>query len=167
MRTANQGRAPTIVVGAALALLVPLLSWAIPAQQQQGSDQSSQQGSAVVQPAATDSSAAKPPDRTTNAQLPDSPGAMYSQSVMQDQTSNAQQKQPGQVQEPAGTAAAKTVNPAGVAASEPAGTAIAPAKQRRIRTILISVGALLGAGAALGAVAALSAGSPSRPPGAH
>ncbi|HTZ97308.1 MAG TPA: hypothetical protein VMB18_12970 [Terriglobales bacterium] len=96
---------------------------------------------------------------------------MYSKNMIQDQTSNAQQNaQPGQqnsLQEPSGTAAARTANPSGVAASEPAGSAIAPAKQRRVRTILISVGAIAAAGAALGAVAALSAGSPSRPPGAH
>jgi hypothetical protein len=51
----------------------------------------------------------------------------------------------------------------GVAASRPAGAAIAPAKQRRVRTILISLGVIAGAGIAVGSVAALSHGSPSRP----
>jgi len=68
---------------------------------------------------------------------------------------------------PAGTAVAETPSTVGVAASNPAGAAIAPAKQRRVRVFLISVGAIVGAGVALGTVAALSAGSPSRPPGAH
>jgi len=66
-------------------------------------------------------------------------------------------------QEPVGTAAAGPVKTTGVAASKPAGAAIAPAKQRRSRTFLIKVGALLGAGVAVGTVVALSAGSPSRP----
>jgi cytoskeletal protein RodZ len=79
----------------------------------------------------------------------------------------AQQQAQNATQEPSGTAAARSANPAGVAASEPAGSAIAPAKQRRVRTILISMAAILGAGAAIGVVAGLSAASPSRPPGAH
>jgi hypothetical protein len=51
--------------------------------------------------------------------------------------------------------------------SEPAGVAIAPAKQKRTRSILIKMGLIAGAGIALGTVAALSAGSPSKPPGAQ
>ena len=39
---------------------------------------------------------------------------------------------------------------------EPAGIAIAPAKQHRVRTIVIKVGAIIGAGAALGTVIALT-----------
>jgi hypothetical protein len=169
MTTANQGRAPTISACITLALLVPLAAWAMPPQQ--SSDQQSQQGSAAVQPSRVNSPAARPPDQIANVPLPDSPGVLYSQTLIQDQTAGGQQtstqNQQGTIQQPTGTAAARTASPAGVAASEPAGAAIAPAKQRRVRTILISVGAVLGAGAALGAVAALSAGSPSRPPGAH
>ncbi len=70
-------------------------------------------------------------------------------------------------QEPVGTAAAEFIKTTGVAASKPAGSAIAPAKQRRARSILIKVGAIVGAGAAVGAVVALSAASPSRAPGSH
>lgn len=62
-----------------------------------------------------------------------------------------------------GTAAAPLEKPSGVAASRPAGAAIAPAKQRRVRTFLISVGIVIGAGVAIGTVAALSHASPSRP----
>lgn len=64
---------------------------------------------------------------------------------------------------PLGTAVAPYENPVGVAVSRPAGAAIAPAKQRRTRSIVIKVGVLLGACVALGTVVALSAGSPSRP----
>ena len=54
-----------------------------------------------------------------------------------------------------------------VIAGRAEGAAIAPAKQRRVRSLLIKLGALAGAGAAVGTVYALSHGSPSRPPGAH
>jgi hypothetical protein len=66
-----------------------------------------------------------------------------------------------------GTAAAEAPKVNGVTAAQPAGVAIAPAKQRRVRTIVLRVGALVGAGAALGTVIALTAATPSKPPGAH
>jgi len=47
--------------------------------------------------------------------------------------------------------------------SRPAGAAIASAKQRRVRVILISVGVIAGAAIAGGTVAALSHASPGRP----
>jgi len=64
---------------------------------------------------------------------------------------------------PVGTAAAPYEKPSGVAASRPAGAAIAPAKQRRVRSFLIKMGVVVGAGVAVGTVLALSHGSPSRP----
>ncbi|HWF92319.1 MAG TPA: hypothetical protein VN684_08545 [Terriglobales bacterium] len=91
-------------------------------------------------------------------ELPDSPGATA-----------AQQQTPGSVpvQQPTGTAAAQQGKISGSALSEPAGVAIAPAKQRRVRSILIKMGFIAGAGIALGTVAALSAASPAKPPGAQ
>jgi len=91
-------------------------------------------------------------------ELPDSPGA----AAAQQQTQNAPQ-----VQQPTGTAAAQKGKISGSALSEPAGIAIAPAKQKRVRSILIKMGFIAGAGIALGTVAALSMASPSRPPGAQ
>src|SRR5258708_4941485 len=70
-------------------------------------------------------------------------------------------------QRPVGTAAAETSNASGIAASQPAGVAIAPAKQRRARTMVLRVGALVGAGVAVGTVVALTQATPSKPPGAH
>ena len=100
--------------------------------------------------------------------LPDSPGSRRvpaaDDKFPQSASQQPQQTQQNGTKEPAGTAAAEAVETTGVAASNPAGAAIAPAKQRRSRTFLIKVGALVGAGAAIGAVAALSSGSPSRPP---
>jgi hypothetical protein len=68
---------------------------------------------------------------------------------------------------PEGTAAAGANPATGVAASQPAGMAIAPAKQHRTRTLVLRTGAILGAGVALGSVFALTQGTPSKPPGAH
>jgi hypothetical protein len=132
----------------------------------------------------------------TVAALPDSPGTTRAQSQDQSSPNNPQrepdtqapappqndqapdQSQPqaqpqssqapsSQTQRPVGTAAAETSNGGGVAASQPAGVAIAPAKQRRIRTMVLRVGAIVGAGVAVGTVMALTQATPSRPPGAH
>jgi hypothetical protein len=71
------------------------------------------------------------------------------------------------IHEPVGTAVAEPLQTTGVAASRPAGAAVAPAEQHRVRTVLIRVGSLVGAGVAIGTTMALSQGSPSRPPGSH
>jgi hypothetical protein len=68
-------------------------------------------------------------------------------------------------QEPNGTAVAPSITVSGGAASKPAGVAIAPPKQRRIRPLLIKLGFLAGAGVAVGAVVGLSAASPGHVPG--
>lgn len=111
---------------------------------------------------------AQTPTSTAGAgsQLPDSPVAQTSQPD-QTLTAPSTQQSQGTLQKPAGTAAAPAPTITGVTASKPAGAAYAPAKQRRVRVLLIKVGAIVAAGAAVGAVVALSAGSPSRPPGAH
>lgn len=99
--------------------------------------------------------------------LPDSPQPAEQNQQPAAPQSNAQQQPASQSNQkspnPVGTAAAPYERTMGVAASRPAGAAIAPAKQRRVRTILISLGVILGAGVAVGSVAALSHGSPSRP----
>jgi hypothetical protein len=130
---------------------------------------------AEAPPAPTPQNEAAAPAQPISDQLPDSPGALRSQANDGlPQQSDGQQAvhQPQPVQqnrphEPVGTAAAEWVPTMGIAASRPAGAALAPAKQRRARTVLIKVGALLGAGVAVGTVMALSAGSPSKPPGSH
>ena len=65
-----------------------------------------------------------------------------------------------------GTAAAQAGRVTGNAASRPAGAAIAPAKQRQVRSILIKMGVIAGAGVALGTVTALTKASGPKPPGA-
>jgi cytoskeletal protein RodZ len=104
--------------------------------------------------------------------LPDSPGATLAQaqapSVAQSSPAQSSASQsPTTPQKPVGTAAAEAPSTSGVAASEPAGVAIAPAKQRRVRTIVIRTGAIIGAAVAVGVVVGLTAGTSSKPPGAH
>jgi hypothetical protein len=85
--------------------------------------------------------------------------------------SQQQQNAPGQAPvnqstNPLGTAAAEKGKTAGGGASRPAGVAIAPAKQKRSRSLLIKLGAVAAAGAAFGTIYALSRGTSSTPPGA-
>ena len=90
--------------------------------------------------------------------------APATQTTSQPQAPAAQDQK---LQHPVGTAAAEAPKVSGMTAAQPAGVAIAPAKQRRVRTIVLKVGAIMGASAALGTVIALTAATPSKPPGAH
>lgn len=132
------------------------------------------------------SSVADRNESTTLAELPDSPGSSLAQ---QQDTANQERSSPSpaqtgqaaqpaagdpaeaqqnkKLQRPVGTAAAEAPKVSGITAAQPAGTAIAPAKQHRVRTIAIKVGAIIGAGVALGTVIALTEATPSKPPGAH
>jgi hypothetical protein len=113
--------------------------------------------------------------QSTDQSLPDSPGSVRLRAEAAQQQPpapkmSAPQTQPSSsdgIQQPLGAAAAESTNTSGVAASEPAGAAIAPAKQRRVRSFLIKMGAVVGAGIAIGTVFALSSASPSRPPGSQ
>jgi hypothetical protein len=117
---------------------------------------------------ATPTSAGELPDSPGAVRLPTADSARSQTNALQASPAPAQEQQhPGTANEPAGTAAAEAVKTTGVPASKPAGAAIAPAKQRRVRSILIKMGAIAGAGAAIGTTVALSKGSPSRPPGGH
>jgi hypothetical protein len=147
-----------------------------------------------IQASSPDANPANAVTMAVTGELPESPGAVHAQELgstegMPAQSSGAAQPQsptsqsspsepaqpPSQTvqpsqsapQKPVGTAAAETSKVSGVAASQPAGVAIAPAKQRRVRLIVIRIGAILGAGAAVGTVVALTQATPSRPPGAH
>jgi hypothetical protein len=111
-------------------------------------------------------------DVLASTELPDSPGTTLSQQAPAPSQTvppppSGAQAQEQQQQRPVGTAAAEAPKVSGITAAQPAGVAIAPAKQRRMRTIVLRVGAIVGAGAALGAVIALTEATPSKPPGAH
>jgi len=145
----------------------------------------------LAQSATSESSGAGDWNQAASAQeFPDSPGTVWAKSqnsvsqnaatqspspqsdspaVAQDSVNKAGEKDRNdqKLQRPVGTAAAEGPKVTGITAAEPAGAAIAPAKQHRVRTLVIKVGAILGASAAIGTVVALSAATPSKPPGAH
>ena len=125
------------------------------------------------------------------SELPDSPGTLWAKAQEpsnqqtpspqpepppSNQTGSSQagssqtpaaQDQSQKSQRPVGTAAAEAPTVSGVTAAQPAGVAIAPAKQRHVRTLVLKVGAIVGAGVALGTAIALTEATPSKPPGAH
>ncbi|MFZ0295414.1 MAG: hypothetical protein WAL52_17515 [Candidatus Sulfotelmatobacter sp.] len=124
----------------------------------------------------------------TAGALPDSPGATLAKSQPPGLPPSAAPQLPGSStsasspdqtappapsqgqpapQKPVGTAAAEPTNAGGIAASQPAGVAIAPAKQRRTRTIVIRTAAIIGAAVAVGVVVGLTEATGSKPPGAH
>ena len=80
--------------------------------------------------------------------------------------SSPSQPAPAQQQQnpskPLGTAAAPNENAAGATASRPAGAVIAPAKQRRVRIIVIRAALIIGGAVALGTVLALTHETPSK-----
>ena len=130
-------------------------------------------------PNASQSSPSQPtststPDRTQTAPpqtqpLPDAPSNAGQTAQPAADSSSTQATQPAsnvRTQEPAGTAAAGKPESVGGAASKPAGTAMAPAKQRQVRSWLIKLGAIAAAGVALGVVYGLSKGTSPKPPGA-
>jgi len=71
------------------------------------------------------------------------------------------------LQHAVGTAVAPPPAVLPIAAAEPTGIAIAPAKQRRVGRIVLKVGALVGASAALSTVLILSETTGSKPAGAR
>jgi len=103
----------------------------------------------------------------SDATLPDAPEVAQSPSTgSNEQNASSQPSQDPQqngAAQPVGTAAAPSETATGVAASKPAGAAIAPAKQRRVRTFLISIAVVAAACVAVGTVAGLSRTSPSQP----
>jgi hypothetical protein len=138
MRSSTTRLAKSFIAGMLVVLLAVPIAQAGPLQDQQGQSQQPAQAQAPA-PDAPSPQLADPATRTNN--------------LLSGQQNN----------NPVGTAAAPVAKPSGVAASRPAGAAIAPAKQRRAKAILIRVGIIVGAGVAVGTVAALSRSSSSRP----
>jgi hypothetical protein len=120
------------------------------------------------QPAAPSTQPSNQPQTDTQTVSPSpAPAAPSAQSPAAAPATTQNQADKGTTQRPVGTAAAEANTVTGVSASQPSGVAIAPAKQRRARTLMIRVGALVGAGVAVGTVVALTAATSSKPPGAH
>lgn len=149
----------TRIVSISLAILLcctPELVFAIN-QNAAPQDQSTGTQTNSTQPANT-------PTQSNTSAVPDAPEA---QQKPEAQSNVPRQDSASTPQQPEGTAAARAARTIGGPASKPAGSAIAPAKQRQVRSLLIKLGAIAGAGAALGTVYALTRGTPSKPPGAH
>ena len=118
----------------------------------------------------TEFSSSQPIKELPSAPIPQATSQSQSQPAQQTQPQQQnQQPQPTQQpstpqsQQPVGTAAAPYEKPTGVPGSRPAGAAIAPAKQRRVRAIVISLGLILAGAGAIGAVAGMSKASHSQP----
>jgi hypothetical protein len=118
---------------------------------------------------------AGPQTPTLSPQVPQSPSPIQPQQEQQQlpaapapqvETSTQPAQPVTQQENPAGAATAEKGVTRGGAASKPAGTAIAPAKQRQVRSLLIKLGVVAAAGVAVGTVMGLSKGTPTAPPGA-
>jgi outer membrane biosynthesis protein TonB len=162
MKTINRCMFRLIAITLAVLLGTPLGALA----QQNAQTQNSQD----AKPATVDPRPIPAQPATSTAEvaaLPDSPApAPQNEPAPQQQQpapqSNAQQQQNAPSQ-PMGTAAAPAEPAGGVAATRPAGAAIAPGKQKRSHTLLIRWTLIIGAAVAVGTVVGLSSASPSRP----
>jgi hypothetical protein len=166
MRSSDNWICRPIAICLILMLAIPWSDAGL-AMAQQATSASSQGASSAT--AVTEHPAAKTSTETAAGgnSLPENPAPASQQAPTQSgQESSSQSGSTEQQNAPAkplGTAVAPYERTMGIAASRPAGAAIAPAKQRRVRTIWISLGVVAGAAIAVGSVAALSHGSPSRP----
>ena len=110
------------------------------------------------------SSTGSDPARATtiaSAEFPDSPSVAWAASQESSAAQDSANSSPAQQsaknsateeqkpQRPVGTAAAEAPRVSGISAAEPAGVAIAPAKQHRARAIVVKVGAIVGTGVAV------------------
>ena len=127
-----------------MALLAAPMAQAVPVQEPQSGQQNTSRAQAPV----------ANPQNSPEAPVPQ---------LADPATRSGNQQTDQQNTNPVGTAAAPVAKPTGVAASRPAGAVIAPAKQRRVRAIVIRVGIIVGAGVAIGTVAALSRSNSGRP----
>lgn len=121
---------------------------------------SAQQQTAPAGPAETTQPAQSGPTASPqNANVPSAPDPQAAAPTAQ----SADKQNESDANKPVGTAIAPYEKTMGVTASRPAGAVIAPAKQRRIRAIVIKIGVIAAAGVAIGTVAALSHSSTSQP----
>ncbi len=130
-----------------------------PSQQQQAPVRT--QAPAPTQEQALSAPPMMPADTPANADQNSLPSAPAPQSGASEQQEPTQQQ--GTPQQPVGTAAAPYEKPTGVPGSSPAGAVIAPAKQRRVRAIVVRMSIVIAAGAAVGAVVGLSRASHGQP----
>jgi hypothetical protein len=153
-------RTPRPMAGALIILLTAL--WGQEAVCQQQAVPDGQQQSAPVQ----QTQAASAQSTNPNPQAGAAPAVTDGQEPAPQQQQPASQQSDSQQTNgtaPLGTAAAPAEKTTGVAASQPAGAAIAPGKQRRVRSFLVKGAIVIGAAVAVGTVVALSRSNSGRP----
>ncbi|HLH09296.1 MAG TPA: hypothetical protein VKW78_18815 [Terriglobales bacterium] len=136
-------------------------------QAQQTSPQTSTSQSATPDPSRGPQQPATTQPSETPEQTPETPATVPNNPNPNGATQTSNRSQPQNNPAPTGAAAAQRAETAGGAASRPAGSAIAPAKQHQTRSLLIKIGAVAAVGAAAGIIYGLSRGTPSLPPGAR
>lgn len=179
----QQSTASVLSLAVAAALCFAPATWA----QSSGQSPSSQDAATlapVTQSSSQDATPSSQKQQQTSAQKPQSgsPTANPSQAPLPvttypDAAGNPQTQPPANLNansaqsqpqtEPQGAATAEKVPTAGGAAAKPAGAAIAPAKQRQARSLLLKMGAVVAGAVAAGTIYALSKGTPSTPPGTN
>lgn len=149
----------SLALGLAILMASPL-AWSAPQQP------AAQQQPATSQQQLPDAPAPKtvpPAESTQVAALTPPLGPNESSSLAQQAPAAQDADQQNPPQQPVGTAAAPIAKPSGVAGARPAGAAIAPAKQRRVKAFFFRTAIIIAAAGATGAVIGLSKASPSRP----
>ena len=106
------------------------------------------------------------PAQPADDQLPNAPSSTQPAPAAAAQTPQPQSQQKKTPAEAQGTAVAGEAKTAGGPASKPAGTAIAPAKQRQVHSLLIKLGLIAAGGAAIGTIYGLTRSTSSTPPNA-
>lgn len=154
-----------LCTAAALALAIPISASAQSAAQSEGSPLS--QTAKEISPSELPDSPGAVQSAAQNGTLQQSSSSSSSGAATTPQSTSSAESQESKPQRPVGTAAAEAPVVSGTTAAEPAGVAVAPAKQHRVRTIVLKTGAIIGAGVAVGTIVALTAGTSSKPPGAH
>jgi len=167
--TTRLGRVPNLLLVFLLSTTLAVSAEPLPQSQQPSTDSSQPTTQAssneTTTTAAPNPSAANSDSSTSpvGGELPDEPTPAQS-NQQSAESSSIQPQNSGSV--PSGAAGAKAPTVRGAPASRTVGAAIAPAKQRQRRSLLIKVGLVAGACVAVGSAFALSKGSPSKPPGA-
>jgi hypothetical protein len=181
----HQSTASILILTVAVSFCCPIATWAQSAGASQTAASPSQ---AAPQPAQDNAPAsqqdrqqATPADSQVNgAKVDPSQPPLQPVTTYPDAAGNPQKEMDGGAQqpsrqsqiqtppsEPQGAATAEKVPTAGGAAAKPAGAAIAPAKQRQARSLLIKLGAVAAGAVAAGTIYGLSKGTPSTPPGSN
>ena len=166
--TTRLGRLPNLLLVFLLSTALAVSAELLP-QSQQSSDtsqptpQASPNETRATNHPGTGETNTDPSISATTGELPDAPTPAQP-SQQNAESSSIQAQNPSSV--PSGAAGAKAPTVRGAPASRTVGAAIAPAKQRQRRSLLIKVGLVAGACVAVGSAFALSKASPSKPPGA-